>query len=402
MFERQLVSALSSRLTEPRRFMQIVMGPRQTGKTTAIGQALKQTDLPHRFSSGDQALLAGRTWLQEEWSAARRLITKDSPSAIFVLDEIQAVPQWSSIVKMLWDEDARSGIDLRVVLTGSSALLLQSGLSESLMGRFEILHSTHWSYAECREAFDYSFHDFLLYGGYPGGAPLRHEPDRWKSYIESSIIESTLSKDVLALESIRKPALLRQLFSLGCAYSGQEVSYRKLLGQLDDAGNTTTIAHYLELLSRAGMLTGLQKYSGNTLRMKGSSPRLAVYDTALMVVASAESPETLLEDSAKFGRLAESAVGAYLLSRSKADNFDLYWWRDGNHEVDFVIKQGEQVLGIEVKSGTIENLKGLSVFREKFPGAETIVVGTPQSPLEDFLAGNVPLLINEINRSCVR
>jgi len=367
------------------------MGPRQTGKTTALEQALQKTNLPYRFSSGDQALLAGRTWLQEEWAAARRLITKDSPSAIFILDEIQAVSQWSSVVKMLWDEDARSGIDLRVALTGSSALLLQSGLSESLMGRFETLHSTHWSYRECREAFGYSFHDFLLYGGYPGGAPLRHEPDRWKAYLESSIIESTLSQDVLALESIRKPALLRQLFSLGCAYSGQEISYRKLLGQLDDAGNTTTLAHYLELLSRAGMLTGLPKYSGSTLRMRGSSPRFAVYDTALMVVASAESPEALLKDPAKFGRLAEGAVGAYLLARSKIDRLDLYWWRDGNHEVDFVIKQGDRVLGIEVKSGAVKNLDGLSAFRKKFPSAETMVVGTAQTPLEDFLGGNLPL-----------
>jgi len=391
MFERRLVDTLVKRMAEPRRFMQVVLGPRQTGKTTAVTQALEYTKLPYRYASGDQALLIGRTWLQEEWSAARRLITADAPAAILVLDEIQSITQWSGIVKMLWDEDVRSGIDLRVVLTGSSTLLLQSGLSESLMGRFEVLHSTHWTYSECKEAFDYSFQDFLLYGGYPGAAALKEEPDRLQSYFEDSIIEATLTKDVLALEDIRKPAVLRQLFVLGCAYSGQEISYRKLLGQLDDAGNATTIAHYLDLLSRAGMLTGLQKYAGSVLKMKASSPRLMVYDTALMIATSKGARQTWLTDPAKYGRLAESAIGAYLLARSQAEGFDLWWWREGELEADFVVSKGESVTAIEVKSGAVKSLTGLQAFRQRFPKASTLVIGTPQAPLEEFLLGALEL-----------
>jgi len=391
MFERHLVQTLNQRLAEPRRFIQAIVGPRQTGKTTAVTQALKRVTIPYRYASGDQALLAGQTWLQEEWLAARRLITNETPAAILVLDEVQAVSQWSGVVKMLWDEDARNGIDLRVALTGSSALLLQSGLSESLMGRFEVLPSTHWTYSECKKAFGYNLQDFLTYGGYPGGAELRSDPDRWQSYLENAIIDATLAKDVLGLENIRKPAVLRQLFSLGCAYSGQEVSYRKLLGQLDDAGNATTIAHYLELLSHAGLLCGLQKYAGSVLQMRASSPRLMVYDTALMIASYRGTRENLLADPALYGHLVESAIGAYLLARSQTDGFNLNWWREGEFEADFVISKGSHVIALEVKSGAIKSLAGLNAFRQKFPGAEALTIGTPQAPLEEFLAGEIRL-----------
>ncbi len=390
MYERSLVNKLADRMNEPRRFIQMLIGPRQTGKSTAIRQALERVDIPRHvaLASIDSA---SRDWLRSQWLLARNLITPETPSAILVIDEVQLVDQWSSVAKELWDEDAWSDIDLRVVLSGSSSLLLEKGLKEGLTGRFEVLRSTHWTYEECREAFDYTLNDFLYFGGYPGSAPLIGDEPRWLEYMNDSVIEPSISKDVISLEEIRKPALMRRLFYLGAPYSGQELSYRKMIGQLDDAGNTTTIAHYLTLLSDAGLLCGLQKYDPKLLRQKASSPRFAVYDTSLMTATYGQYRSFLLTDPERKGHLVESAVGAYLLARSVQEKFDVAWWREGTNEVDFVISQGESLVAIEVKSGRIKQTKGMTAFINKFPKARSIIVGSSQAPLEEFLLGKVPL-----------
>lgn len=390
MYERSLVNKLADRMNEPRRFIQMLIGPRQTGKSTAIRQALERVDIPRHvaLASIDSA---SRDWLRSQWLLARNLITPETPSAILVIDEVQLVDQWSSVAKELWDEDAWSDIDLRVVLSGSSSLLLEKGLKEGLTGRFEVLRSTHWTYEECREAFDYTLNDFLYFGGYPGSAPLIGDEPRWLEYMNDSVIEPSISKDVISLEEIRKPALMRRLFYLGAPYSGQELSYRKMIGQLDDAGNTTTIAHYLTLLSDAGLLCGLQKYDPKLLRQKASSPRFAVYDTSLMTATYGQYRSFLLTDPERKGHLVESAVGAYLLARSVQEKFDVAWWREGTNEVDFVISQGESLVAIEVKSGRIKQTKGMTAFINKFPKARSIIVGSSQVPLEEFLLGKVPL-----------
>jgi predicted AAA+ superfamily ATPase len=391
MFTRKLVYQLIERLNEPRQFIQIVVGARQTGKTTAVVQALKEMSFPQHFVSADDPNLVSVEWLRGEWEQARALAK--SGAAIFVIDEIQKVGKWSSIVKLLWDEDTRLGIPLKVVLTGSSSLLLQKGLSESLMGRFEILYSPHWSYAECKEAFGYSLDDFLFFGGYPGAATLIKDEDRWARYIGTSIVEPTISQDILLMEEVRKPALLRALFMLGSGYSAQELSYTKMLGQLQDAGNTVTLAHYLELLGRASMLTGLQNYSGNQIRARKSSPRFMVFDTSLMTYADGTGRKRLLENKADKGHLVESAVGAYLLARAKEESFEVYWWRDRGNEVDFVIKKGERLSAIEVKSGRVKKVGGSLVFKGLYPEAFSLIVGSTNVPLEDFLLGKTPLFL---------
>lgn len=390
-FERPLVGTLVNRMGEPRRFIQMLVGPRQTGKSTAIRQALAKTSLPRHvaLASIDSS---SRDWLRAQWLQARNLVTPESPSALLVIDEVQLVDQWSAVVKELWDEDSWSGIDLRVVLSGSSSLLLQRGLREGLTGRFETIRSTHWSLAECREAFGYGLDDFLFFGGYPGGAPLRSDVGRWLDYMNDSVIDPSIAKDVVAMDEVRKPALMQRLFRLGAAYSSQELSYRKIMGQLDDAGNTTTLAHYLTLLNDAGLLCGLSKYDPKLLREKASSPRMAVYDTALMTATYGPYRDFLLTDSDRRGHLVESAVGAYLLARSKTDRFDVHWWREGDKEVDFVLAKGDDALAVEVKSGRVKSLKGLAAFVNRFPNARTLVVGGPDYPIEDFLLGKVPLL----------
>lgn len=389
MFQRRQVETIASRMAEPRHFIQIVIGPRQVGKSTAIRQALKKQEIPYHFAQADAAQPATRAWLRAQWAQARTFIKESSPSAILVIDEVQKISQWSEEVKQLWDEDSFDEIDLRVVLCGSSSLLLSKGLSESLMGRFELIRMTHWTYSECSEAFDVTLDEFLMFGGYPGALSLRSDPDRWSAYMNDSIIGSTLSNDILMMESVKKPALLQALFKLGVAYSGQEISYRKLMGQLDDAGNATTIAHYLDLLGRANLLCALPKYGDKELTVRNSTPRLMVFDTSLITASTSTGRETLLIDSAKKGHLVESAVGAYLLGRSYTDRFDLFWWRENNNETDFVVRKGEELFAIEVKSGSNTNIVGTEEFLKKHPKARRIVVGPKEESLKAFLRGEI-------------
>lgn len=388
MYTRDVATTLMGRLSEPRRFMQIVVGPRQTGKTTAVKQAVKASGLPVRVATADTARHLGAEWVRVEWQQARRLVRSGSP-AVLVLDEIQKVDQWSEEVKALWDEDCWNDAPLFVVLSGSSSLLLKKGMSESLAGRFELIRSTHWSFSEMRNAFGYTLEDYLAFGGYPGCAPLRNDFERWHAYMRDSIIEATISRDVLQMEDVRKPALMRALFELGAQYSAQELSYRKILGQLDDRGNTDTVKHYLDLLSGAGMMSGLQKFDGKQVQARMSSPRLMVHDPALMT-ATWSGIGDLLNEPALRGHLVETAVGAYLIAQGAKTGFDVYWWRDGNEEVDFVVERDGAITAIEVKSGRVKR-SGIIEFCRRYPEAQPIVVGDGNTPIEDFLAGRVVL-----------
>lgn len=388
-YKRDIVHKLVSRLNEPRRFIQVVSGPRQTGKTTAISQALSEmSNLPcHSVQVGADS--ATRDWLRREWGEARRLAAKSK--SVLVVDEIQLVDQWSSVVKELWDEDTKTGTDLLVVLSGSSSLLLQKGLIEGLTGRFEELKCYQWDFDECMQAFGFSLEDYLYFGGYPGAAPLVSDESRWLDYMTSSIIAPSIFKDVISLGKVTKPVLMEALFTLGTAYSGQEVSYRKLMGQLDDAGNATTVAHYLQLLREAGLLAGIQKHSKKLIKTRASSPRLIAFDTSLMVANYGRYREFLLTDPERRGHLVECAVGAYLLRRGLREHFDVEWWRDGSNEVDFILSSGRAVTVIEVKSGRIKSLKGLDAFCRDVPEAKSLVVGSADAPLDEFLLGHIPL-----------
>lgn len=390
MYERSFVTTLSDRLRESRRFIQVVIGPRQTGKSTGVSQALGKLSAPVVEYAFDRPRDRRSAKLEEIWGQAREMLGS-SPEVILSLDEIQKVPDWSSTVKFLWDEDTRRGNNIKVVATGSSALTLRGGMAESLKGRFEEIASTQWTLAECRDAFGYSLDDFLFFGGYPGAAALKDEPDRWFAYMHDSIIEPTITQDVLEMETVKKPALLRVLFEIGAMYSAREISYRKLLGQLDDRGNTEVISHYLDLLSHAGLLSGLRKYDEKPLRSKTSSPRLLVHDTSLMTAASEEDAEALFANPAQKGHLIETAAGAYLLERSRQERFSVRWWRDRNDEVDFVITKGRKRTAIEVKGGHTRRTKGLGAFVEKYPGTYVLIVGAESCPLEEFLLGNISL-----------
>ena len=387
-FVRPHAALLARRLAEPRRFLNVIAGPRQVGKTTLVRQVVEASGRFSRYVSADEPTLRGPTWIEQQWEAAREEIPRKGPrEAILVLDEVQKIPGWPEAVKRLWDEDTRAKRRLKVVLLGSAPLPLGQGLTESLAGRFEILRLPHWTFGEMRDAFGWPLQRYIYFGGYPGAAPLASDPARWTRYILDSLIETTISRDVLLLTRVDKPALLRRLFELGSRYSGQVLSYTKMLGQLQDAGNTITLAHYLHLLAGAGMLVGLQKFAGEAVRQRAASPKLQVLNTALMTASSGLSFDEARRDREFWGRLVESAVGAHLANAAATGSGELFYWRDANREVDFVFRTGRRVAAIEVKSGRArESLPGMGAFAAAFRPQRKLLVGGDGISVEDFLS----------------
>lgn len=388
MFKRPVYTILRKRLSEPRRFIQVLSGPRQTGKTTLAHQLIEELTIPSHYVSADEPALKDRSWIEQQWEAARTKSgsTKKYTKAVLILDEVQKITGWSETVKRLWDEDSVAGLPLYIVLLGSSPLLVQHGLTESLAGRFEIIPVTHWSFTEMRDAFGWNVEHYIFYGGYPGAADLISEPQRWSHYIIESLIETTISRDILLMKRVDKPALLRRLFELGCTYSGQVLSYQKMLGQLQDAGNTTTLAHYLRLLQGAGLLMGLPKYAGRKIRQRASSPKLQILNTALMTASSRLTFDEARKDSEYWGRLVESAVGATLANGLQGTQAELFYWLEGNHEVDYVLQRGKVLVAIEVKSGRRKiSLPGIEAFSNSFPIKRKLLVGPQGIPCEEFL-----------------
>ncbi len=383
MFARPQLETLNARLQAPSRFVQVLAGPRQVGKTTLARQAMSTFSGPGHYASADLPAVPNAGWIEQQWRLAR--LSAGTGQGLLVLDEVQKVPRWSDAVKMLWDEDGFAGRPLHVVLLGSSQFLMQQGLGESLAGRFELIRLPHWSFAEMAQAFRWDVERYVYFGGYQGAAVLVEDEFRWKSYVLDAIIEPTLSRDVLQLARIDKPALLRRLFVLGCAYSGQILSYQKMTGQLQDAGNTTTLAHYLGLLGAAWMLTGLDKFAGDMARSRAGSPKLQVLNTALLAAQATAGFTAARRDGEQWGRLVESAVGAHLLDTAPL-GMTISYWRERNHEVDFVIEYGGKVTGVEGKSGVSKGaLAALERFNRSFKAQPGLVVGTGGVPLAQFL-----------------
>jgi hypothetical protein len=386
-FRRGAYHTLLSRLREPRSFIHVLIGPRQVGKTTLAHQVLDSLEIPSHAASADEPTLRDRTWIEQQWDVARTLTGGvRKRAAVLVLDEVQKVPAWPELVKRLWDEDSRARIPLKVVLLGSSPWLVQRGLSESLAGRFELVRLPHWSFGEMQAAFGWRLEQYLYFGGYPGAARLIRSRNRWSRYILDALIETTLSRDVLLMTRVDKPALLRRLFHLATAYSGQILSYQKMLGQLQDAGNTTTLAHYLDLLAGAGLVAGLEKFGGGRVRQRASSPKLQVLNTALCTASGSLSYVQAQKDRAFWGHLVESAVGAHLVNSGADAGIEVFYWRERGQEVDFVLRKGPKIVAIEVKSGRAkESLPGMDAFARAFRPQRKLLVGGQGIALADFL-----------------
>ena len=393
MYKRAEYQTIINRLKEQRRFIQVVMGARQIGKSTVVKQVLKDLDAPYQFYSADNVPATNSAWISNCWAAVRSLKESNGwDSVILVVDEIQKISNWSEVVKKEWDDDTFHDRDIKVLLLGSSRVLLEKGLSESLAGRFEQIRMSHWSYGEMKECFGFSLDQYLYYAGYPGAASLIDDTDRFQQYIQSSIIEATINKDILMDTPISKPALLRQTFELGAAYSGSLLSLNKMLGALQDAGNTATLAGYINLLNDSGLLGGLQKYSIDTARRKASIPKLQVYNNALKTVYSPLTFEQAITDRKAWGHIFESGIGAYLISQSFVHRFEVFYWRERNDEVDFILRKKGSVVAIEVKSNAEKRTEGLEKFRELFKPQKSFIIGDGGIGAEEFFSMDIKKL----------
>lgn len=390
MYKRAEYQIIKNRLEEQRKFIQVVMGARQIGKSTVVKQVLKDISIPFQLFSADNVPATNSAWISNCWAAVRSLKENNGWNCvILVIDEIQKIANWSEVVKKEWDEDTFHDCNIKVLLLGSSRVLLEKGLSESLAGRFEEIRMSHWSYSEMRDCFGFSVDQYLYYGSYPGAATLVEEQDRFQQYIQSAIIEATINKDILMDTPISKPALLRQTFELGAAYSGNLLSLNKMLGSLQDAGNASTLAGYINLLEESGLLCGLQKYSIDTARRKASIPKLQVFNNALKMVYTPVTFEQALLDRKAWGHIFESGIGAYLVSQGFVHRFEVFYWRERNDEVDFVLRKKGSIIVIEVKSNAEKKTGGLEKFRELFAPRAAFIVGDGGISVEDFLSMDI-------------
>lgn len=389
MYERIVLQQLKSRVEESRKFIQVVYGPRQVGKTTMVLQLVKQLSFPYLVVTADDVPAADRNWIRNIWNEARRRFSVSGGSEfLLVIDEIQKIDNWSESVKKEWDEDSMAMRNIKVIILGSSRLLIQKGLTESLAGRFETTYLTHWSFTEMRDAFGWNVNQYIWFGGYPGAASLIEDELRWKAYIRDSLIETSISKDILMLTRVDKPALLKRLFEIGCIYSAQIIALNKIQGELQEKGNLTTLSNYLSLLEGAGLLTGLEKFSGDIIRKRASRPKFQVFNNALLSAQSYKSYNEIIKEPKDWGRFAESAVGAHLLNASLNKQFNLYYWNDNNQEVDFVLESGNRLIGIEVKTGKDSKNSGIGKFETLFSPLANFWVGTDGIPLEEFLTSD--------------
>ncbi|MDO4181318.1 MAG: AAA family ATPase [Bacteroidales bacterium] len=393
MYKRELYQIVKQRIEEPRNFIQVLAGPRQVGKTTLMEQILKEVQFPYTSEAADGVSSITSEWISDVWNSARsKMDFRGESEHLLVIDEIQKLSNWSETVKKEWDRDTREHRNLKVVILGSSRLMLMKGLTESLAGRFELIRMGHWDYTEMRDAFGWTLDQYIYFGGYPGTASLIEDENRWKRYVGDSLVESAISKDVLMTSTIYKPALLRQLFELGCSYSGELLSLNKMLGQLQDAGNVTTLAGYLRLLEQCNLLAGLHKYANDAARKYASIPKYQVYNNALHTLYAGTSFENERINPKRWGRWVESAVGAYLINHAETVGYRMYYWREKSDEVDFVLVKNENTVAIEVKSGRRGYNNGLPLFREQFHPGRSFIVGTGGISVEEFLTINLDLL----------
>ncbi|MDO4986638.1 MAG: AAA family ATPase [Prevotella sp.] len=384
-YKRPQFAEVLERMNEPRKFIQVLAGPRQVGKSTLIDQVLEECTLPHYLYNADGVDENDTDWIRRVWESARiQMDTRQQTEAILVIDEIQKIKRWSEIVKREWDADTRNRRQLKLFLLGSSRLMLRKGLTESLAGRFELIRLGHWTLQEMEDAFGLTLDEWIYYGGYPGSASLIKDMRRWRKYIKESLVAPAIEKDIIMTSNIYKPALMKQLFELGCSYSAELLSLTKALGQLQDAGNVTTLSSYLNILNQCNLLAGLQKYANDDARRYQSVPKFQVYNNALLTAYRGTTYDKDRIDPQIWGRWVESAVGGYLLGDAEDGGYKVYYWRERSDEVDYIVASQGTAIALEVKSGRRGMNSGLPKFCENFHPRRALVIGTDGIPFKEF------------------
>ena len=397
-YERQLLAILKSRMAEPRRRMQIIMGPRQVGKSTLAYQFCDGTDTPYDYFAADGVSRFDTAWIPNHWQEARmKMDLHSDKERILIFDEIQKIEGWSEQVKKEWDEDTRMKRNLKVILLGSSRVLLQKGLNESLEGRFEPIRMGYWDWNEMRDSFGFTMQQYIYFGGFPGLANDIHDEDRWRRLMEDTIITPILTRDILEIEEIRNPALLRQVFELACIESARELSLTKMQGTIR-SGTVPTIKNYLNILDQTMTVKPMQKYATSVIKEKNSVPKMQVYNSAFRNRYGQFTFEEAVTNLTEWGRQVESAVGAHLVNRSLLDSFELLYWRDEHKkDCDFVLKKGQALVAIEVKSSSADDTSGFEKFKQLYGEhiTEAFIVGPEGLPLEDFFSLDIKQLFRK-------
>lgn len=393
-YVRQKYQEIVTRIEEPRRFIQVLAGPRQVGKTTLVRQVLSELSIPHSNETADNIEPTDTDWIRRIWQSTRVWMKINQVTEyLLVIDGIQKLENWSEAVKKEWDYDTNNNINIKVLLLGSSRLLIKRGLTESLAGRYELIRIGHWSYQEMHDAFGWDVDKYIYFGGYPGAVALVDNERRWRRYIKDSLVAPAIEKDVIMTANIYKPALMKQVFELGCGYSGELLSLTKIVRQLQDVGNATTVANYINILDESNLLAGLQKFAMDDARKYNSVPKFQVYNNALLTVYKGRSYVQDRLDTMVWERWVESAIGTHLLSQAADLEYEVFYWRERDNEVDFVIKSEHKCIAIEVKSGRRGTNKGLPLFDKTFHPDLSFVVGTEGIGLEDFLRCDIGTLL---------
>ena len=395
LYKRQHLAILHKRMAEPRKRIQIVMGPRQVGKSTMVGQFASKLKVPYDIFAADAVNRYDSSWIPNRWQEERiKMNLRQEKERILVIDEIQKIENWSEQVKKEWDSDTREGRNLKVILLGSSRVLLQKGLEDSLAGRFETIKMGYWDWTEMREAFGFSLDQYVYFGGFPGLADTINDENRWQNLVEGSIISPILARDIIEIEEIRNSALLRQVFELACIESAKELSLTKMQSTLNK-GTVPTIKTYLNILDQTMTVKPLQKYAPSAIREKNSIPKMQVYNSGFRNRYAQFTFEQARTNPAEWGRLVESSVGAHLANHSILDGFDLLYWRnERKQECDYVLKKGQKLVAIEVKSSRADNTSGFEEFKKLYSDkiGTALIVGPEGLPLEDFFG----LKINDL------
>jgi hypothetical protein len=313
-----------------------------------------------------------RRWAEAEARAGQG-------NAVLLLDEIHHLSDWAARLKSHWDRARRRHIPIHVVATGSSALRVATGSRESLAGRFERLTLSHWPAAALVEAFHLSpreaAHNFVRFGSYPGAVEFQQNFARWRDYLRDAIIEPAIGRDVLALGTVRRPALLRQVFAIATGAPAQIMSLQKMQGQLQDRGALETVAHYLALLQDAYLVVPLEKYAIQVHRRRASPPKLVVLNNALLSATHPNGPPDPAREPDRFGFWVENACLAFAINQDQ----QVTYWREEPQEVDAILDGSWGKWAVEVKTGKfdIQALRGLLEFCRRNSAFTPLVISAP-------------------------
>lgn len=374
---RRVVDVLLANLDEHEPLVQILVGPRQVGKTTAVEHLKKEWGANSHYASADSVVDEHGPWLEKQWQEA----LSQGEGTLLILDEIQKVENWTELVKALWDKTRKRG--LRVVLLGSTSLnhcLTHSG-RESLAGRFFPIYVPHWSYPETKEAFGSSIEEFSLFGGYPKAMEFANDREKWIEYIGGSIINPIIDVDIFLQGNFKKIENLRRAFRVLCQEANVEINYTKLLQEIQQSGNTDIVKRYLEGYYDSFLLSQISLIDDNGNEDSRGTSKIMINCPAVFTFGRS-SFEGVKKDRVRFHQAVASE-----LKRIPNNSFG-YWQKSEDTGMTYFIRTTDnKVFGIYIDQdgSRWSATKSYDQFRRTFKGARIVTVNPDN--YDDLLEG---------------